>query len=313
MALKNVEEENPFERWRRTVPVGSMAAAVFGSKIFDDSRGVTEIIWGYLKDLWRTDETTFTPQTKFRGIYSSVHKEYKKMLPTLEAVPPPDAIVALHFVGKTDFPKPKNININMMPFVYGDKDSLPMEYHGYWDMIRQCNCSQEMGKVVFLTIHESIVKPGFSQRRGGIHVESPGKLPFLKYPLKWECWHPWGMGGWMIGELVGGIYMASTVTCSTKVWPCIIEDPKSNVGSYGDCEHLRDILPKPTKLGANKLIWITDRTPHESCTLKDGGYRQYFRLVTSKVVAWFEEHSTQNPLGVEPGIEIVKGNKFDLL
>lgn len=290
-----------------------MAAAVFGSEIFASSRGVIEIIWEYLKDLWRTDKTIFTPQTKFRCIYSRIHRHYKKVVSTQETTPPPDAILAVDILGKTEFPKPKNININMMPFVYGDKDSLPKEYHKYWDMIMQCNCSQEIGKVVFLTIHESIVKPGSSQRRGGVHVESPGKLPFLKYPLKWECWHPWGMGGWMFGELVGGIYMASTVKHSTKVWPCIIEDPKSNAGWYGDCEHFRDILPTPIELDANKLTWITDRTPHESCIVNEGGYRQYFRLVTSEVVAWFEEHSTPNPLGVEPGIEIVKGNKFDLI
>jgi len=313
MVLANVEEQIAFGKWERKIPVGSVAAAVFESKTFANCRGITEIIWGYLKDLWRADETTFTLQTKFHSIYSMAHRDYKKMLPTVKETPPPDAIVAVHILGKTEFPKPKNININMMPFVYGDKDSLPMEYHSYWDMIKQCNCSQEIGKVVFLTIHESNVKPGFSQRRGGVHVESPGKLPFLKYPLKWEYYHPWGMGAWMFGELVGGIYMASTVKCSTKVWPCVIEDPKSNVGWYGDCEHLRDILPKPIELDANKLTWITDRTPHESCIIKEGGYRQYFRLVTSKVGSWFEEHSTPNPLGVEPGIEIVKGNKFDLI
>eukprot|EP01060_Flectonema_neradi_P000416 TRINITY_DN1026_c0_g1_i14.p1 TRINITY_DN1026_c0_g1~~TRINITY_DN1026_c0_g1_i14.p1 ORF type:complete len:203 (+),score=43.14 TRINITY_DN1026_c0_g1_i14:383-991(+) len=30
-----------------------------------------------------------------------------------------------------DFPPPTDININMMPFVFGDKNSIPSEYHGY--------------------------------------------------------------------------------------------------------------------------------------------------------------------------------------
>lgn len=105
--------------------------------------------------------------------------------------------------------------------------------------------------------------------------------------------------------------MASTVKGSTKVWPCIIEDPTSNVGWYGDCEHLKDILPKAIELDANELTQITDRTPHESCTISEGGYRQYFRLVTSEISVWFEEHSTPNPLGIQPAAEIVKQNKFD--
>jgi len=313
MALEHLDKKIAFEKWQRTIPTGSMAAAVFGCEIFATSRGIVEIIWGYLKDLWRTDNTTFTLETEFGRIFSRIHKGYKKLLRAKSDNQPPDAIVAVHRVGKTKFPKPKNININMMPFIYGDKESLPSEYHEYWDMIKQCNCGQEIGSVVFLTIHESIVKPGLSQRRGGVHVESPGKLPFLKYPLKWELWHPWGMGGWMLGERVGGIYMASTVQGSTKVWPCIIEDPMSNAGWYGDCEHLREILPEPIQLDANELTWITDRTPHESCIVYEGGYRQYFRLVTSEVAAWFEEHSTPNRLGVKPGIEIITGNKFDLI
>ena len=40
--------------------------------------------------------------------------------------------------------------------------------------------------------------------------------------------------------------------------------------------------------------------------------RQYFRLVTSEVSVWYEEHSTPNPLGIKPpdSVKIIKGNKF---
>ena len=42
-------------------------------------------------------------------------------------------------------------------------------------------------------------------------------------------------------------------------------------------------------------------------------YRQFFRLVTSKVSFWYKDHSTPNPLGVEPDPTItltVVGDKF---
>ena len=47
--------------------------------------------------------------------------------------------------------------------------------------------------------------------------------------------------------------------------------------------------------------------------LTEGAYRQYFRLVTSEVSLWFEDHSTKNPLGLVPDPNItktVKGSKF---
>ena len=62
-----------------------------------------------------------------------------------------------------------------------------------------------------------------------------------------------------------------------------------------------------------QLYWITDRTPHESLPLKEGTHRQFFRIVTSDVSLWYKDHSTANPLGVEPDptiTKIVVGDKF---
>jgi hypothetical protein len=81
----------------------------------------------------------------------------------------------------------------------------------------------------------------------------------------------------------------------------------------GDCEHLRDTLqPNLRKeLQANTLYWITDRTPHESLPMTEGAMRQFFRLVTSDVDLWYEQHSTPNPLGVQPNGKIITENKFE--
>ena len=46
----------------------------------------------------------------------------------------------------------------------------------------------------------------------------------------------------------GGIYMASNVSDSGRVWNCrIVNDPESGesvVGQHGDIEHLRHLLPQ---------------------------------------------------------------------
>ena len=113
--------------------------------------------------------------------------------------------------------------------------------------------------------------------------------------------------------------MASNVENSCKVWNCQIQRPEVDsldiVGKHGDIEHLREFLPADSEtMAANQVYWITDRTPHESLPLSKGTYRQFFRLVTSQVGAWFEDHSTKNPNGVVPNpklTRIVKGSKFD--
>ena len=88
------------------------------------------------------------------------------------------------------------------------------------------------------------------------------------------------------------------------------------IGTLGNIEHLRHLLPPELAqtMKPNHLYWMTDRTPHESLPMREGTYRQFFRLVTSRVSLWYEDHSTPNPNGVRPNpkiTKIVRGNKFD--
>ena len=55
------------------------------------------------------------------------------------------------------------------------------------------------------------------------------------------------------------------------------------------------------------------RTPYESLPLTQRAYRQFFRVVTSQVSLSYKDHSTPNPLGVEPDPTITRtvvGDKF---
>lgn len=221
-------------------------------------------------------------------------------------------------VGRVGFPAPRCRCVNMMPVTIGDVDSIPKTLRDYVPLLAACPVGRaEWGKVGYLTIDERTVEAdGESQRRGGVHTESPGFLaPAYRHvqdhaPLTIA----WGRGTIDTNaETVvynGGIYVASTVDRSCRVWNVAVDPTASR--ELGDVEHLRGSLGKGAELGAGELVWITDRTPHESLPLEAGTPRQFFRLVTSDVSVWFADHSTANPLGIKPGesVRIIHGDKF---
>ena len=249
------------------------------------------------------------------------------------------------------FPSPTNLNINMMPFVVNKKFNkclLPHFIKPYWHIIEQCiilslqNNNNEIGKIWFLTIQESFVKKDTSQRRPGLHTESPGVLYIKDDNLSTSrdlflneaetvvevqngggfsevssIFAAWGRGVEINEVIKGGIFMASNIAESCKIWNCEIlpcKNGTSLIGELGNIEHLREFLPKGEIMEKNVMYWLTDRTPHESLPLPENSYRQYVRIVTSEVSLWFEDHSTRNPLGVVPNstvTKIVKGSKFN--
>eukprot|EP00930_Biecheleria_cincta_P026456 TRINITY_DN18646_c0_g3_i1.p1 TRINITY_DN18646_c0_g3~~TRINITY_DN18646_c0_g3_i1.p1 ORF type:complete len:399 (+),score=48.90 TRINITY_DN18646_c0_g3_i1:98-1198(+) len=216
--------------------------------------------------------------------------------------------------GAAEFPEPTDININMMPFIMGRKESLPVAYQQYWPMIKNCDLPKtEIGKVGYLTIHESFVHAGHCQRRGGLHIESPGTLSadsvYTKERYDWGC----GIVRNDESRVEGGIYMASNVAGSCTLWNAIISDPQMAAGKLGDMEHMRDLLGDGIDMKPDTIYWLTDATPHESLPVKEDCYRQFFRLVTSSLSAWYPEHCTANPLASpDPAVtKIVTGSKFD--
>merc|ERR1712173_539290 len=95
-----------------------------------------------------------------------------------------------------------------------------------------------------------------------------------------------GGGVWQ-GRPRDGIFMASSVDASCCFWDCEVDT--EIIGHLGDIEHLRKYLDSTTKkvsMNANNLYWITDRTPHESLPIKESGYRQFFRIISSKLSVW---------------------------
>lgn len=183
------------------------------------------------------------------------------------------------------FPKYKgNLNINMMPFIFGDNESLPKEFHSYLSIIDKC--SLDKNKIAYLTINESFVEKGKSQRRQGLHTEATKDFG-------------WGEGGW--GK--SGVFMASN-DGSCRIYDCLADD----VDEHGSMDNYPDI--KSEQMKPNFLYWLTDRTPHEALKVDRNVKRQYIRVVSDKIGVWWAKHSTANPLGIQPNCKILNHSKF---
>ena len=125
----------------------------------------------------------------------------------------------------------------------------PVSTLGKYDILTTVNCyncppGSDLGKVYYLTVQESHVEAGQSQRRPGLHVDRPGQLRIRPEPA-WDLrrgrgcnqsyiGHGWGHGcahraastlnDYAFEQdrllMYGGIYMASSVSNSSKVWNC---------------------------------------------------------------------------------------------
>jgi len=213
------------------------------------------------------------------------------------------------------WPEPTDININMMPFKIGRKDSIPSKYIHYWGIIEKLSVHCKTTDIAYLTIHESYVEPNETQRRPGVHTESPGilHLPGIA-TRKAQYSNRWGGGKNFLDKFVGGIIMTSNISDSCWVWPCQINRMEEIVPAGGNIEHLKEFLGDPISMKAGEIWWITDGTPHEARPLQTEKrvYRQFVRVVGSQVSVWFKDHSTENELGFLPKAKIIYGNKFEM-
>ena len=140
-----------------------------------------------------------------------------------------------------NFPTPRGINVNMLPFVLGDHASLPEGVRHYAPLIDACPVQNaERGTVGYLTIMETTAgeATGGPQRRAGLHTEgflapdgfgslglAEGEEPRAGPPngrsgeLKSDPrWAPWGHGG--NGEYVGGLYRRPIGNLASWSWLC---------------------------------------------------------------------------------------------
>lgn len=85
------------------------------------------------------------------------------------------------------FPTPANRDVNMMPIVMGDSATLPLDLHPYLNIINACGF--RAGATVYLTVKESLVRPGEFNRRPGIHTDATNAVGWGWRWMVRSSWH----------------------------------------------------------------------------------------------------------------------------
>ena len=81
-----------------------------------------------------------------------------------------------------------------------------------------------------------------TQRRGGLHTETPGVLVGTNIaPIPEFAYHHWGHGSYNQGKVQGGIYMASNVANSTLYYDAEVKKERMGDVPNGDCRYLRKV------------------------------------------------------------------------
>jgi hypothetical protein len=194
----------------------------------------------------------------------------------------------LRVIAPVTFPEPTGLWVNMMPFVIGDPDSIPAHLRQYQGLLDLCEFPEsEYGRIGYLSICETFVRKGETQRRPGIHTEATATGR-----------HGGGHGG-------KGVHMASNVAGTCRAWPIETD----SVDDHGGCP---EPIVEPVELEANTLYGMSDRVPHEALPQTEDGVRQWFRAISSDLAVWYVKHNTPNPLGVVPGpdVRVSRQSKF---
>lgn len=196
-------------------------------------------------------------------------------------------------VNRINFPESTGIKCNMMPFIQGDHLSLPGFYKTYSDIIN--NNYIEKGAIGFLTIDESFVESGKSQRgynskgiNRNVHIEV-GKCKEFNY---------WGGSGWggrpnTILDNNTEVLISNSISNTCRVW----NNLENRYTQNGDLSDYINDYPQDTGLllKAGEVAKISIFTPHECIPQKNSCIRQFFRIV-GKGVRGREDYFTKNPL-----------------
>jgi hypothetical protein len=306
--------------------------------LFRGQRDVLRIIWTYVCEEWWNLHVERSLEEEIPDLSESWEFSYPVERQRYGGCPVATVARNVIFPPLTSLPpsslphqQEDFLYLNMMPFDILDQETLPPFCRQYWSLIQSCvrlvdPRSVRADQQGFLSIDERPAPSGRAQRREGLHVESPGILPLIgemeshsqRFVPGVE--HHWGNGIMMRSEYVeGGIFLGSSRANTTAVWNCRIRDDHGDIiAPHGSIERCRPLLGPPTRtLEAGEIVWLTDKTPHESLPGLHSSTtprRQFFRLVIGEVTAWFADHSTPNPTGYRPSAEVrvVVGNKYEL-
>ena len=203
-------------------------------------------------------------------------------------------------VDRIEFPEFTGIKCNMMPFIQGDSSSLPEAYRPYSKIIDDVYL--EKGEMGYLTIDESFVNSGKSQR--GYNSKDINRNVHIEVGRGEKSNH-WGSGG----DDGGGsswdgrgntlldddtmVLIANNISNTCKVW----DEKEMSYTKNGDLSEYIDKYPENTGtlLKSGEVAKISIFTPHECINQTEANNRQFFRIV-GKGVKGRESYFTVNPL-----------------
>ena len=164
--------------------------------------------------------------------------------------------------------------------IFDPKDPVMAEgFEDYLDPVMSLVRAAGVETPCHMTVDESWVKPGMSQRRPGAHVDGC----FMPELNRWG--HPAPPpGAWLhycnnlpLDRM--SIIVASSVE-GCKVYEGIFDgEPKSD----GDLEHIRDQLPRGVLVPANEGFLLSPDCVHESLRFDDWTQRTFLRIAFHEV------------------------------
>ena len=182
--------------------------------------------------------------------------------------------------GNIDFPVYSGVKCYMMPFIQGVRDSLPDFLFHYGEAIERLSFDGEKGKVGFVTIDESFVNAGKSQRGYGAKERTLHTEACLSENL--VSWGPsWGSDSGIFLEPTVRAKIVNSIDDTCMVWNSDVFDTTAD----GDLSERADQFPRSAgkMMKAGEVFDIGIWTPHECIEQVESGFRQFMRVVGNGV------------------------------
>lgn len=184
-----------------------------------------------------------------------------------------------------------------MPFIQGDSSSIPEEYNSYSKIIDENYL--EKGEIGFLTIDESYVESGKSQRGYGssgrnVHIEV-GRYEDMNSGGGKNSWggkKSWGGKRNVLLDDDTEVLISNSISDTCRIW----DTKEMSYTQNGDLSEYIERYPEDTGilLKSGDLAKISIFTPHECIKQIKSSERQFFRIV-GKGVSGREDYFTVNP------------------
>ena len=203
--------------------------------------------------------------------------------------------MGLEIKGNANFPEYTGANCYMMQIIQGRGESVPDEYSTYRGIIDAAVIDGQDGQPGYITINESFVKAGASQRGYGsgmraVHTEACLAEGYLTWGPSGPTWGP-STAVHLENDLK--VLIANSIDDTCMAWDSDVFDTTPD----GDLSDRIDMFPRSSgrMLKAGQLAEIGIFTPHECIQQRVAGNRQFFRIVGNGV-SGRNEAFTKNPL-----------------